>query len=294
MEEKTFFFRSSQDGHYQRQILIVIPLIAIFIFTKCFVIAGNPVPIRDYQDINFEGVPFPSLEDSSLYFKEEVINVTFDSSNAHFEAFYTFKNNGSSLEDIGILLPFVDHYGYSEKPKEIQLDENGEKIPFHWMNFSVDYDNEYQISGDLDLIYFDLSFNTNEEKTIHVQYVRKYLVSSKYGCEYRYLIGTARSWNYSIESASFHFWIPKEICTNFSRNFDSIKEIYSKNFYNETQETDDYYINTIYFNNWIPDENFNIISVRWERDFGFTFSGFAVVMGVVTIPILTFIKKRWL
>jgi hypothetical protein len=288
LEEKTFFLGQQPIVLRKSQVLPLISLITIIFLSNCFTTTGNPVPVRYYQDINYEGGPFMSRKNSAIYFKEEVINVTFDSSSANFNANYTLKNNGSSEEDIRILLPFIDHSSYSERPENVQLKTNGIKTWFKWMKIDLKFPTEYEVSKNFDAIYFDLIFLANEEKTIHVQYARKYLISQEYGCEYRYLVGTARSWNHSIESAHFEFRIPKKICTNFTRTF------YSNNSYTETQETHDYYINTIHFSNWIPDERFNYISVRWERKFEPSYFGLLRLGGLLILLILIslFIFKK--
>jgi hypothetical protein len=222
-----------------------------------------------------------------------MINVTFDSSNANFHADYTFKNNCSNSSDLGIILPFADHSGYSERPENIILTREEHIINHSWVDFPFDL-NDYIIDSGLDAILFNLMFSANEEITIHVEYSRKYLISRKYGCRYRYLVGTARSWNHSLESAFFEFWIPKKLCTNLTRSFDGRKESYSDYFYNETRETEDYIVANIHFQDWIPDEDLDMIYVSWDRSFPPDLSFFLpiAILFVLTFGIIGIVLKR--
>ena len=252
-----------------KRLFIITLMVTMFINMAVFTSNGNPVPTRDYTDINYEGFPFISNDTSSIYFKQELINVTFDSSKAYFQADYTFKNNDSTPLNMTITLPFANHYNYSKKPKNIILTQDQENLPYSWIKYPYDIISipSYAYHYSLDAILFNLTFNANEEITVHVKYSRNYLISRRYGCEYRYLVGTARSWNHSIESAIFEFQIPKRICNNLSRAFDGSREERSENLFHKIRENDEFYIANLYFQNWIPGDALNMIVVDWERDF---------------------------
>ncbi len=231
---------------------------------------GNPIPI----DINWETSPVSTNYNNSVIFKQEIVNVTFDSLKANINAFYTFKNIGITAQDLGILLPFINYKGASTGPEDVQLLLNDNEIYYIWQNI----DNIWEY-GDKTYraISFNLSFNPYEEKMIQIKYYRDYMIyDSIYNREayyhFNYLVGTARNWNHPIQSAYFEFWIPKQICDDFE--WPPYVNITGNNVKDTVKEFANYYFASLEFENWtLPTYESNIgwvpafdfISLHWTK-----------------------------
>ncbi len=257
-----------------KRLFIITLVITTFNNMVFFPLNGNPVPIGvQITDDDHGGFPLISNNTSSVYFKQEIINVTIGSSKAYIQADYTFMNNDSTPVNMSVGLPFTNYYDPLKRPENIILTQNQKNLPYVWCEFpynSTDYN--------FNAIMFNLTFNANEEITVHVQYSRNYFISRKYGCEYRYLVGTAKSWDHSIESAIFEFRILKRICNQIFSSIGRSSESYS----HEIRENSHYYIVSIYFQNWIPNTDFSSVGVRWERSYPPDISGILIfVIGIL-------------
>ena len=116
------------EKRYHNLLLVIFLLIILFI--QCDIALGNIVPV----DSDYGGFPAPADYEANhtaipVFFKQESINVTFDSSKAYVNAFYTLKSNKSTAIDVGIALPIFRKRGSSYKafvqhdhdPPEFQL-----------------------------------------------------------------------------------------------------------------------------------------------------------------------------
>ncbi len=239
----------------KRTDIIILGLLIVTILPIKFnSVTGNPIP----TDNNYETSPFPDNYNNSVYFKQEIINVTFGEKVA-FDAQYSFKNELSSETEISILLPFVCYEDYTE-PDIINLLVNENELDYSWTNPTLDLDDYGESYSNFLAISFDLSFTANEEKNIHVQYTRDYQVSDstdndKIHYSFQYIVGTARAWNHPIEYAHFEFWIPKEICNGY--NPPSYLEPMT------VREESYYYIATLDYQDWRP--SFDRIMIHWSK-----------------------------
>jgi hypothetical protein len=257
--------------NYKKNMMIRIKFVFLVFITcsllliRCNLTRGNPIPV----DINWETSPV-SRNNSSVIFKQEVINVTFDSTKANFTAFYTFKNIGSIVQELGILLPFVN-YGSSTRPKNVLLHLNKSEIDYIWQ----DVNNVWEYGEETyQAITFNLSFNPNEEKVIKIEYYRDYMIydsvyNNKAHYHFRYLVGTVRNWNHPIDSAYFEFWIPKHICDGFEWA-PYVNDTW-KTINNAVKEDATYYIASLEFENWtLPNyigwiPAYDFITLYWTK-----------------------------
>jgi len=273
--------------------LFLVSLLFIILFVQCDIAPGNIVPV----DSNYGGFPVPSNYEVNhpaipVFFKQESINVTFDSSKAHINAFYTLENNKSIAIDMGIALPFLN-----ESEKDIEsLSVQEKELDYIWLDEKEITDIPFfRNSGKyFHVIAFNLSFTAYEEKTIHIQYSREYNIynnttglkkETHYG--YSYLVGTARAWNRPLESASFEFWVPKRLSDHIPKNHRNMS----------VRETPNYYILSVKYENWLLSDNYETIGVWWTQtieDWSWAFLFlFGLIPGFsVTIAILVITKRR--
>ena len=219
-------------------------LVTTILATNFNSVTSNPIPIDD----NYETSPFPDNYDGSVYFKQEIINVTFGEK-ATINAQYSFKNALSNETEIGILLPFAYHE-YSTEPIIKNLTVGEEKLDYSWTTISIDLralESSFSDYEDFSAISFILPFAANEEKIVHVQYSRDYEIydfSEEIHYSFAYIVGTANAWNHSIEYAHFEFWIPKEICNGY--NPPPYLEPMT------VREERNYYVATLDYKDWTP------------------------------------------
>ena len=281
----------SMMGERNHHLFLVITLF-ILLFTQCDIVPGNIVPV----DSNYESFPVPTNYEANhptipVFFKQESINVTFDSSMAYINAFYTLKNNKSTAIDMGIALPFLN---VSETYIE-SLSLLEQEIDFIWLDeteisvIPIFRNNEYY-----NAIAFNLSFMAYEEKTIHVQYSREYNIYNEwdglkkethYG--YRYLVGTARAWSCPLESAFFEFWVPKSLCDHILMGYRN----------KSVRETSNYHIVSVKYENWLPSSNSEMVSVWWTQTVEDWTWVFLFLFGLIPsfsaiIAILVIIQRR--
>ena len=251
-----------------KQYIFCLALILFIIFNVyfCNVTLGNPLPY-EYDD-NYGGAPVSVNYTSSVFLKQEIINVTLNSSRANVNALYSFKNNGTTSINLSIILPIPMQNPYSPEDHQFLtfspiLEENHIPIAYKWLN-SRDLRDFSIFHGTMIFrgLAFNMSFAAAEEKTIHVQYSRDYYITETEEFEgkinvyeYTYLVGTARAWNCSLESAYFEFWIPKNLCDKKPQS----------NVKMSMRETFDYYILSVEHVNWLPSTNDEVIGVRWNN-----------------------------
>ena len=286
-----------------KQYIFCLTLILFILFNVnfCNVTLGNPLPYE--YDSNYGAAPVPDNYTDSVFFKQEIINVTLNSSKANVNALYSFKNNGTTSVNLNIVLPIpyrlVDYID-SWSPEEIQiknlvLEENHTPIAYTWLasrhlrDFSI-----FHGTMVFRVIAFNMSFAAAEEKAIHVQYSRDYdiierddFVGKNSAYEYTYLVGTARAWNRSLESAYFEFWIPKNLCGKKPQS----------NVEMSMRETFDYYILSVEHENWLPSTNDEVIGVRWNNKtgnriwFAILLFGSVPVLSIIIAILINKIKK---
>jgi hypothetical protein len=228
---------------------------------------GNPIPLDD----NWGSSPVSTNYDSSIIFKEEIIRTTFNSSKVNFSAYYTFKNMNTTNSSLEILLPFYTYYGDTTGPENLLLIMEGIKINYFWENISNiwEYGN-YNYKA----IVFNLSFMPYEEKVVNVQYCRNYMIydsieNSEIHYSYYYLVGTARNWNHSIESAYFEFLIPKQNCDGFE--WAPYIDLIGGNVISKVEENNFYYNASLRLENWtLPTRE---TEVHWGPDLDFIYLG---------------------
>ena len=233
-------------------ILVIILLLGGWTSTTS-VVRGNPIPVDYY----YESSPVSLNYNGSVYFSEEVINVTFDSSQAHMKALYTFKNNDSESVELDILLPFHEFEG----PEELILTKNEKNINFTKVSLNTCLET-YDISGDFWAIKVPLEFSGFEEIAILVQYSRDYIIydfsgNSEIHYNFKYLVGTAKAWNKHLDSAYFEFWIPKGICDDSSTFINRDKTSFI------LDSLPKHYVISIEYQDWIPDEDY--INLFWYK-----------------------------
>jgi len=234
------------------------------------------------MDENYGVSPIPVDYNGSVYFTEEVINVTYDSSKAYMHAQYIFKNNCTENVDLHIRLPFIVYDG----PDDIVLSEEKHPLDYSWVNTTVGlefFDDYYEFKA----IEFFLSFEPYEKITVTIQYSREYEIddstmNSFIYYSFGYIIGTAKTWNHPLDSALFEFWIPKSICD------DSF--LLSKQFAVTVEPK--HYVASVEYLNWIPEHD--VIDIYWHklRPFGLTPSHISLFLnglGVALLPLSVFV-----
>lgn len=255
-------YRHSDLMQKINQYLFCTALIFLILINQCDVVLGNPLPFR--VDENYGGFPVPANYDCakincSVFFKQEIIKVTFNSSKANINALYSFKNNDSTSINMSIILP-LPTYG-KELNVSLLLEEN--EIAYRWLD-SRELRVVPILSGSLIFraIAFNMSFTADEEKTIHVQYSRDYHIVDRWDkwgkkthYDYSYLVGTARAWNRSLESAYFEFWVPK----NLSKNIPQSNENMS------VRDKFNYFVLSVEYKNWLPSTGDEVIGVAWHK-----------------------------
>ena len=282
---------------YLKQSIFCLTLILFIIFNVnfCNVTLGNPLPY-EYDD-NYGGAPVSVNYTSSVFFKQEIINVTLNSSKANVNALYSFKNNGVTSINLSIILPIPWAVWSPEKLQTLNLvlEENHIPIAYTWLD-----SRDLRDLGDFwkfhiyEGIAFNMSFAAAEEKTVHVKYSRDYeitesddIVGKNSFYEYTYLIGTARAWNHTLESAYFEFWIPKNLCSEKPQS----------NVEMSMKETFDYYILSVEHENWLPSSNDEVIGVRWNNTtgnriwFAILLFGSVPVLSIIIAILINKIKK---
>jgi hypothetical protein len=212
---------------------------------------------------------------NTVYLQAEILNVTFSNDIARVNATYTFKNYANSSIELLVLLPFANI------PSNIHITRNGLNISFEQ---SDEYKHGIDIPSSLNLkppdihlttlhtdemIQFPLMFSGGENITVSISYNRKYLFRYKYFernyyNEFRYIIGSTRWWNHTIDKAHFEFWIPKNefhiggMNTTIEYKRDSLEAKY-------TQEiSGDFLVLSTVYNDWLPEEDVYLI-VYWEK-----------------------------
>jgi hypothetical protein len=245
----------------------------IFFLVLCFLESshswGNPLPF--HVDENYESTPLlPNPESNAtnctVFFTQEVINVTFDSSFSHMNALYTFKNNASPPIEIGILLPFgpLTLYTVSQGEFDVELLHAGQEIDFKWVNRMEIEEIPFYENNPIIFycgISFNLSFTSFEEITIQALYSRDLRMVERdefsflnLYYDYSYLVGTARAWNRSLDSAYFEFWVPKNITGIIPKSNELLV----------VREVDNYYILSIEYLDWTPSKADDVISLAWN------------------------------
>lgn len=269
----------------------LVMLLFILLFIQCDIAAGNIVPV----DGNYGGFPVPANSEPiyptiPVFFKQESINVTFDSSKAHVNAFYTLKNNKSTAIDMGIALPFCNN----SETYIMSLSLQEKEIDYNWLDETEINVIHILRHSNYHAITFNLSFTAYEEKTIHIQYSRECNIydsmdglkkKTHYG--YRYLVGTARAWNHPLESASFEFWIPKSLCDQINTGYRKMS----------VRETSDYRIVSVKYENWLPSSDNVMVSVWWTQTVVDWAWVFLFLFGLIPscsaiIAILVIVRKR--
>ncbi|RLF54582.1 MAG: hypothetical protein DRN28_04975 [Thermoplasmata archaeon] len=221
-------------------------------------VSANPIPtdigIKSKQDAS----PMPLNSSHPIYLKEEIIKVTFDSSEARFSGKYTFKSLSTESIIVEILFPF------REKPRGLKVKDGD--IEVKWRDVPINDSIFYapftsNIDGGLTGEYvvqlcmvFSLHFSPGEERTIRIEYRRDYMIyDSSLNTEiiYRfdYIIGTARAWGRPIDHALFEFKIPSSMYTSGLEGFEVRREF-------------GYVVAKEEHWNWTPEDKY--LTVRWE------------------------------
>lgn len=265
------------------QYLFCIVLFFFIVFSQCDVALGNPLPF--HVDENYGGFPVPANYDCadincSVFFKQEIINVTFNSSKANINALYSFKNNDSTFINMSIILPLPTYD--KELDVSLLLEEN--EIAYRWLD-NRELRGIRILSGNLFFraITFNISFTADEEKTIHVQYARDYHIVDRSDVwektthyDYSYLVGTAMAWNRSLESAYFEFWVPKNLSENKPQS--------NKNMI--VREKVNHFVLSVEYKNWLPSNGDEVIGVAWHKTEDLTWMNillFGSVLGLIAI-----------
>jgi hypothetical protein len=261
---------------------ILINSVIIFVFILSPLVnpvVGNPLPVDD----KYQGSPFPNEINTTIFLKNEFINVTFNKRTAMIDASYSFQNEANISANLSILLPLASVY--IVQPTDIDLLSEESVLNYTWINYTIDlealgfepiYDKKFRS------IIFNLSFDPYEIKSINITYSRSYIrynsiYESRIYYNYMYLAGTARVWNHTIDSALFKFWIPKTLCNWDPPIIPGDSEI---------KENRDYYIVEKRFANWIPNRYEDFIRISWEEVKPITQTFWGQVYTILTVAIL--------
>ena len=276
----------------------ILVLILITFFLPIQVTRGNPIPV----DENWDTLPIPNNYNGSVYFKQEIINVTFDDSEAHIIAQYSFKNANDSYYDLGILLPFRVT---ADKPKIHSLLVAGSETEYSWKNSTLPIIEDLGWSSSRFLtIELNVSFNPDEEKLIQIEYSREYMVynsqmNSEIHYSFWYIIGTARAWNHSIDLAYFSFRVPTTICDQI--HWPSYIEDLGQNT-NTVTKSGGYYHLTLTYTNWNLDtpvaKKWDFLRVTWRKTKTFWINPelllFLIPVSVALVILGVILLKRFL
>lgn len=269
-------------------------------------VTSNPLPA--FWDLQPEGSPFPVNSTQIFwnqtfpaYLKSEIINVTFYPDLATINANYTFENLSPNTTTLQILLPFANI------PTNISLTRAGENIT-HIELYEIPYsdhstDDSLMIPINLstmhvtsiqiaDVIQFQLTFTGLEEITLSTTYQREYAYrtnhpdeSKYYYNEFRYIIGSTRWWNHTLDSAYFEFRIKNE-------EYET-GEINGIDFNNKQTEVDsqvihttDFMVLSAAFTDWLPDGLY--LKIHWltKKAGGIvSYPGFIVLISSIWISL---------
>lgn len=233
-------------------ILLIIPTIPV--------IHANPIPSDLPYASNWGGDPVPVDDDPEYYLEEERIVADIDKEKAKVKAFYTFQNPTGKKMDVAISLPF------REEPDSIgiYLDEVELTCIKGYFNheFPDKTDGHYE---DVDLYMgipsysFSISIPPESHIEVEARFTSKVTV---YDTDlndhiiywYKYLVGTARYWNHSIDRAEFEFRIDKDDFTGTSmesRYTDwEIRETRTKVIFEKT------------YMDWTPESEY--VGIAWQ------------------------------
>ena len=247
-------------------------------------VSGNPIPTDIWIKSEQDASPMPLNGSYPIYLKEEIIKVTFDSSEAHFRGRYTFKSLSTENITVEILFPF------REKPRGLKVRDGDMGIEWREVpiNSSIFHDPlTSNIDGDFTGGYivqlcmvFSLSFSPGEEKTVKIEYRRDYMIyDSSLNTEiiYRfdYIIGTARAWGRPIDHALFEFKIPSSMYTSGLNGFEVRREF-------------GYVVAKVEYRNWTPEDKY--LTVRWEEvKVGAVVRMFSPILIPITVIIITIV-----
>ncbi|MFW9924913.1 MAG: hypothetical protein ACFFDW_16675 [Candidatus Thorarchaeota archaeon] len=158
-----------------------------------------------------------------LSFVNEDVNISVNDSHAYFTARYGMQNNGI-LSNYWILLPIA------LKPWNIEILIAEQQISYSWTTCKVEPEMEIFVA-----LLFLLPIPIGEYRDIFVNYERNYSIIQQDNSsviEYKYIVGSTRSWSSPLQFAHFKFW-------------------YQTDGYDLLVEERDFY-------NWMPKETFLI------------------------------------
>ena len=231
-------------------------------------------------------------------FNSEIINVTFFPNIAQINATYTFKNSSPNETQLSILLPF------GNIPTNISLTRSGVNVSYIEQDhdeldipLDTSFSSVTSISPD-HMIQFQLSFMGGELITISTVYERQYSFRSKYYLkgyyynEFRYIIGTTRWWNHTVDNAHFEFRIKQEEYDTGGINTSGYFSPYgglTTNF-QLTTEAEFYVLSTTY-TNWLPEEDIFLI-VSWKKKRSDSIIPFSTISFFLCMILVSFQRKK--
>lgn len=231
-----------------------IPLVAI---PFAGVASANPIPIERIYEGRAGGSPLPQELNEHVYFAEERVIADIGKTTARVDARYTFRNTLDENVTVKITLPFPN------EPWDIMLKLFGRQIGWSWGYFEYRYMEERfdgePMAESMPCINFEITIAMNGSATVDLEYSSKVSV---YDFEinwevyrwFSYLVGSAESWNRSIDHAYFEFRMPKGL-------YDSDEGSNSKW---DISERKGEYVFMQEYRNWTPEEDF--IELSWETD----------------------------
>ncbi len=290
--------------HYNKPIFYVILLVAtLMIYMRVDKGNGNPIP----WDENWELAPIPTDYIGPIYFSEELIQVNFTEIQATVNASYTFTNLNDTKNNLTVYLPFVNYYNISKRPVVTIIKVDDIIVDYEWQELGINLSTLYRGTLGYEqfyLIELNLQFEANETKELQVDYVRDYMKydypsNSEIYYGYRYFVGSLRLWNQTLDSAKFEFWIPKSICDNIQKPWNS--DYLGENI-TELHEYENYYYLSVTYENWTfppqtEDKSTYIyndfISVRWTKNKrGFFSTPYSIFLGHIILLTILWKKKR--
>jgi len=212
---------------------------------------ANPIPIEFYVNSQAGGCPRPYDENTSnITFFKEVVKADIQKRSVNLHADYWFRNEGTRTETIKILLPL------SNEPKDISLISDGKKVVWSTTvyvqtGWYFGYATKYQA------IYFEQEFMPSQEIKVSLDFEDDLSIYDEHMNDhisyyYSYLVGSAREWNRSIESARFEFRVPVSMFDRGEyKGWDRSREAFD-------------YVFTKEYSDWIPSHDLEWL--MWEQD----------------------------
>lgn len=209
---------------------------------------ANPMPYEIWENAQGGGAPEPVNVDPDITFFKEYVEADIGKRTVDLHAEYWFRNEGPENGTMRIILPL------SKDPKDIELEADGHQTG--WTRTSYFFQNERE-RIDCVAIVFEILFMPFEERKVTVEYeedlsVYDTTLNDHVSYFFWYLVGSAREWNRSLETARFEFKVPMSMWDRGDHDG-----------WERTTEGKDHVL-TKEYSDWIPQND--VESISWERD----------------------------